>query len=58
MFDKMEEKLKELKMNGRGTRLDYQLFNCENNNALIIALLSPLMERVHKMVNHFSSFIG
>ena len=58
IFDKMEEKLKELKMNDRGTKLDYQLFNRENNNALIIALVSPLMERVHKMVSHFSSFNG
>ena len=40
MFVKMEEKLKELKMNDPGTKLDYQLFNRENNNALIIVVVT------------------
>ena len=54
----MEEKLKELITNDPGTKLDYQLFNREKNNALIIVLVTPLMERVHAMVSHFSSFNG
>ena len=50
MFECMEEKLSEFREKHVGTVIDYQLFDPQNNDPLIIAVLTPLMERVHQQV--------
>ena len=41
--------LKEFRSN-EGAKTSYQLFNKDQNSALILAIVTPLMQRVHSKV--------
>ena len=50
MFDKMESKIKEYLKEHKDTRISYQLFDALSEQPLIIAIVTPLMSRIHEMV--------
>ena len=50
MFDKLEGKIEEYKENHPASKVDYQLYDPEQENPLVISILTPLMDRVHKKV--------
>ena len=52
MFDKLEERIKQFEETMQGIKISYQLYNEEDNSALILVILTPLMVRVHKMVSY------
>ena len=49
MFDKMELKIKEYLNEYKDTTINYQLFDGVSEQPLIIAIVTPLMYRVHEM---------
>ena len=50
MFDKLEEKTNEFMESSEGARISYQLYNKYQNLALILAIVTLLMQRVHSKV--------
>ena len=49
MFEKLEEKLQEYKKSHPGATVNHQLYEGDET-PLIIAIVSPLMKRVHKEI--------
>ena len=50
MFNEMENKIDEYKQNHSGSKINYQLYNENESDPLIITILTPLMRRVHQEV--------
>ena len=42
MYDKLEERTNEFMESNEGARISYQLYNKEQNLALILAIMNPL----------------
>ena len=57
MFDKMEEKVKEFLEVNEGTKITYQLYDKVENNPLILTIVTPLMQRIHKKVSELIFFL-
>ena len=57
MFEKLEEKILSFKENIKDVKIKYQMYDKEERSSLIIAILTPLMERVHTMVRLTFNFI-
>ena len=53
MFSLLEEKIANLKKSEEDLKIDYQPYDKEKGSALIIAIVTPFMCRVHNMVSHF-----
>ena len=52
MFKELEDSIKELQESG-SAKIAYQEFDSEQKEPLILAIVTPLMERVHEMVRFF-----
>ena len=50
MFDKPEERINEFMGSNEGAKCSYQLYDKDLNSALILAIVTPLMQRVHLKV--------
>ena len=50
MFDKLEERTNEFMESNEGVKISYRLYNKDQNLALILAIVPPLMQRVHSKV--------
>ena len=50
MFEKLEEKIEDLKKKEKGIKIAYQQYDKENDSSLVIAIVTPFMCRVHRMV--------
>ena len=50
MFDKLEERINEFMESNEGAKISYQLYNKDQNLALILAIVTPVMQRVHSKV--------
>ena len=50
MFDKLEERIRYFLECNEGAKISYQLYNKEEDTALILAIVTPLMNRVHSKV--------
>ncbi|XP_066917456.1 uncharacterized protein [Clytia hemisphaerica] len=57
MFEKLEERINQFEENMDGIKVAYQLYNEDENSALILAILTPLMIRVHRMVRESSEIV-
>ena len=57
MFHQLERKISEYKENHPNCKLSHQLFDPERSKPLIIAIVTPLMSRIHSEVC-FSAFEG
>jgi len=51
MFALFEEKIRVLKEEDKDIRIEYKIYDKDKGSALIIAIVTPLMSRVHKMVS-------
>lgn len=51
MFSKLEEKINDLRRKEDDLKISYKLYDKENGSSLIIAIVTPLMVRVHSMVS-------
>lgn len=51
MFDKLEEKINELKSSFGETSIKYQIYDKDTDSAFILTIITPLMRRVHSMVS-------
>ena len=47
MFDKLEERSKEFIESNEGAKIPCELFNKDQNQALILAIATPVMQRVN-----------
>ena len=56
MFKKMEENVKQLIAVEPEYAIKYNLFNAQENSPFILALVTPLMRRVHDMVRYLFGF--
>ena len=50
LFDKLEEKINEFMESNEGAKISYQFYNKDQNLALILAIVTPLIQRVHLKV--------
>ena len=50
MSNKLEEKINEFMESKERTKISYQLYNKDQNSALILAIVTPLMQREHSKV--------
>ena len=50
MFDKLEERINEFMESNEGANIFYKLYNKDQNLASILAIVTPLMQRVHSKV--------
>ena len=50
MYDKLEERINEFMESNEGAKISYQLYNKDQNLALILAIVTPVMQRVHLKV--------
>ena len=50
MFGKLEERINEFTESNEVAKISYQLYNKDENLALILAIVTPLMQRVHSKV--------
>ena len=50
MFDELEERSNKLMESSNGAEISYQLYNKDQNSALILAILTPRMQREHSKV--------
>ena len=50
MFDELEERINKLMESGNGAQISYQLYNKDQNSALILAILTLRMQREHSNV--------
>ena len=50
MYDKLEERINEFMESNEGAKISYQLCNKDQNLALILAIVTPVMQRVHLKV--------
>ncbi|XP_066923705.1 uncharacterized protein [Clytia hemisphaerica] len=57
MFEKLKERINQFEENMDGIKVAYQLYNEDENSALILAILTPLMIRVHRMVRESSEIV-
>ena len=57
MFDQTEERISEYKEKHRSCKLSYQLFDPERSKPFVIAVVLPLMSRIHSE-GCFSAFEG
>ena len=57
MFSLLEKKIENLKKNEKGLKLNYQPYDKESGSALILAIVTPFMCRVHNMVSDNLFFI-
>ena len=51
MFEQLEENIKFVKEE-KDIKIEYQLYDKENESSLIIAIVTPLMTRVHSKESH------
>ena len=49
-FDKLKERINEFMESIKGAKIAYQLFNKDQKSALILAIVTPLIQRVHSKV--------
>ena len=56
MFDKLEERINEFIESNEGTKISYRLYNKDQNSALILAIVTPLMQREHSKIIEKSIF--
>ena len=49
-YDKLEERINEFMESNEGAKISYQLYNKDQNLALILAIVTPVMQRVHLKV--------
>ena len=54
MFEMLASKIEEFTQKEPDTRINYQVYNTEEESPFILAIVTPLMQRVHTMVS-FSS---
>ena len=57
MCDKHEERIHEFMESDEGAKIFYQLYNKDQNSALILAIVTPLMQRersnvIDKLIFH------
>ena len=50
IFDKLEERINEFMESIEGAKISYQLFSKVQNSALILAIVTPYMQRVYSKV--------
>ena len=50
MFDELEERINKLMESSNGAQISYQLYNKDQNSALILAILTLRMQREHSNV--------
>ena len=50
MFDELEERINKLMESSNGAQISYQLYNKDQNPALILAILTLHMQREHSNV--------
>ena len=50
IFDKLEERMNEFMEFYEGAKISYQLYNKEQNMALILEIVTPLKQRLHSKV--------
>ena len=50
MFDKLEEIICEFMESNEGAKIFFQHYNKDQNSALILAIVTPLMQRVYSMI--------
>ena len=51
MFNQLETKIEEYKSNNSENKIEYQIYNALMSDPLIIAVVTPLMTRIHHEVN-------
>ena len=57
MFDKLEEKINEFMESKERAKISYQLYNKDQNSALILAIVTLLMQREHSKAIETSVFL-
>ena len=50
MFNKLEEKINEFMESNEGAKISYYLYNKDQDFALFLAIVTPLMQRAHLKV--------
>ena len=50
MFDKLAKRINEFMESNDGAKISYQLYNKDQKSALILAILTPLMQKDHSKV--------
>ena len=50
MFDKLAKRINEFMESNDGAKISYQLYNKDQKSALILAILTPLMQKEHSKV--------
>ena len=50
MFDKLEERINEFLESNEGAKISHQLHNKDQGSVLLLAILTPLMQRVHSKI--------
>ena len=54
MFDKLEEIIHEFMESNKGAKISYHPYNKYQDSALILAIVTPLMQRAHlKVIGKF-----
>ena len=57
MYDKLEERINEFMESDKGAKIFYQLYNKDQNSAIILEIVAPLMQREHSKVTGKLVFI-
>ena len=50
MFDKLEERINEFMESNKGVKISHQLYNKDQNSAIILEIVTPLKQRLHLKV--------
>ena len=54
MFEKLGEKIEQFLQMEPESRIEYSTYNTDEDSPFILAIVTPLMQRVHSMVSHIS----